>query len=417
MSKLFSEILAQCLDDIKSGRAGIEECMERYPAFREELEPLLKLAVNIQPPEVEPTNEFRADTRAALINRITKLPAPVTKPRAHRLNKQNQGFHPFRRLKMIPAIISIVLAVSMAGGGTAYAAQSSLPGDALYNVKMATEELGLAFTFGDSAKTEQNLVLAQRRIQEAESLMNQNRPSDIPEAGRQYRNTMERLEVILGNGPEGVDTTISDRVAEATGQHLLELNNILGLVPDEAKSGIENAINASIKGQTRALEALAPADPVGSTERYLGNMDKLLNQLENMAGEGNPAVSQVAGELEELENFGATISEIAHGLGTGESTVDELLEAAHAIHLEVLNRVYDMVPEQAKEAIDRARQNIPGSGNGNPGPPSDLPVKPPGNTESGDSGNGNNSGNPDPTDPPVTTQPGPPVEAPLPTPA
>ena len=412
-NKLLSEILAQCLDDIKSGRADIEECLNQYPAYRQELEPLLSLAVHIQPPEVEPSDEFRENTRMELVKKISALPAPVTKqPSSRLLYQKNKNLNPLRRLKMIPAIVSIVLALSMAGGGTAYAAQSSLPGDGLYEVKLASEQVGLAFTFGESSKVEQHLVLAQKRINEAEALMNQNRPDDLPQAGEQYGKALERLQNALQNVPEDVSASIAEQVAQSTGRHLLVLNDIYNRVPDEAKAGIENAINVSMTGQTKALETLATADPEKAANTYLSNLDNLLGQIETMAGNGNSeAVVKMAAEFEELENFGQTISEIAQGLGTGDSTVDELLAAAHTIHREVLDRINEIVPEQAREAIEQARQNIPGNDNAN-GPTSDLPVTPPVNSGNGDSENGSN--NPASTVPPETTQPGPPAEVPAP---
>jgi hypothetical protein len=55
--------------------------------------------------------------------------------------------------------------------------------------------------------------------------------------------------------------------------------------------------------------------------------------------------------------FGEKISGLAQGLKTGETSVDELVEAATSIHLEVLEEVLGKVPEQAKAAIENAKEN------------------------------------------------------------
>lgn len=52
--------------------------------------------------------------------------------------------------------------------------------------------------------------------------------------------------------------------------------------------------------------------------------------------------------------FAAEISAIAQGLGKGETTVDQLIARATAIHLDVLAEVFQKVPEQAKSAIEDA---------------------------------------------------------------
>ncbi len=63
----------------------------------------------------------------------------------------------------------IILAlVAMLGGGTAFAAQGSLPGDLLYPVKVnVNEELQSAFTFNEEAKANLELNHAEERVNEA----------------------------------------------------------------------------------------------------------------------------------------------------------------------------------------------------------------------------------------------------------
>jgi len=42
------DMLVQCIEDVKGGSSSIEDCLNRYPSVREQLEPLLKIAVEIQ---------------------------------------------------------------------------------------------------------------------------------------------------------------------------------------------------------------------------------------------------------------------------------------------------------------------------------------------------------------------------------
>lgn len=69
-------------------------------------------------------------------------------------------------------IIAIALVIAAAlGGGTAYAAQSSLPGDALWNFKTTVNEgLQGALAQGDQAKANWDIAVAADRLDEAQQL-------------------------------------------------------------------------------------------------------------------------------------------------------------------------------------------------------------------------------------------------------
>ena len=46
--KKFEDILFECIEDIKAGRSSIEDCLDRYPSVREQLEPLLRINLEIR---------------------------------------------------------------------------------------------------------------------------------------------------------------------------------------------------------------------------------------------------------------------------------------------------------------------------------------------------------------------------------
>jgi hypothetical protein len=71
MLKRVEDILAQCIEDIKAGRASIEDCLDRYPSLREQLEPLLRIALGIrQTPDVKPSPAFKLRARVRLMDQI-----------------------------------------------------------------------------------------------------------------------------------------------------------------------------------------------------------------------------------------------------------------------------------------------------------------------------------------------------------
>ena len=46
--KRCEDMLVQYVEDVKSGNSSIEDCLDRYPSVREQLEPLLKIALELQ---------------------------------------------------------------------------------------------------------------------------------------------------------------------------------------------------------------------------------------------------------------------------------------------------------------------------------------------------------------------------------
>ena len=67
------EVLSRCIDEVLSGRSTAEDCLLRYPELRNELKPLLELAISIQPPKVVPSPEFRRRLR----HRLLEVMAPA----------------------------------------------------------------------------------------------------------------------------------------------------------------------------------------------------------------------------------------------------------------------------------------------------------------------------------------------------
>ena len=69
--KRIEDILAQCIEDIKAGKASLADCLDRYPSTRQQLEPLLRIALSIQePPDVKPSDAFKMRTRGYLMEHI-----------------------------------------------------------------------------------------------------------------------------------------------------------------------------------------------------------------------------------------------------------------------------------------------------------------------------------------------------------
>ena len=357
--KRFEDILAQCIEDIKAGRSSIEDCLDRYPSMREQLEPLLRIALEIrEPPDVRPSASFKVRARVQLMDQIHGRQA-VTKWPWFRYNSQVKPIPYRRRFSMVRLIVAIVLTLSAVGGGTLYAAQASLPGDTLYSVKLSTEQAGMMLPGDDAARAERALNFADRRVEEMAALAEKGRPQDLDLAVEKYdyalNMTLTRIEQASDKGlPTGNITAL---VAEATAGHLLVLDEVWDMVPDEAKAAIAHARNVSETGRENALATLAKDNPVRAAEMNLAAMEGRLYRV-RVRAEHMEAVEYALQQFEAMAEFGEEISQIAHEVDKDVAMVEELIALATSEHVEELAEVWEMVSEQARPDIERAMATL-----------------------------------------------------------
>ncbi len=158
-------------------------------------------------------------------------------------------------MKKLAVILAVVLSLS-AVGGTAYAAQDSLPGDALYSAKLSAEGL-MMLAGGDVSRVERTLNFADKRVREMVALIAEGRPEDLDLAVEKYcytlNVTLTRMEEALNKG-RSVAGDIASLVANTVAQHLSTLDGLYAMVPDEAKPAIERAMVEALKCYKRAIQ-------------------------------------------------------------------------------------------------------------------------------------------------------------------
>ena len=253
-------------------------------------------------------------------------------------------------------VLAIVLALCAAGGGTVYAAQDNLPGDALYPVKLGTEQV-MMWLGDDAAKAERALSFAERRVGEMEALAEKGRSQDLDLAVEKYgyvmSMTVAAMQRASNGGPDAENVTA--RVAEAMAEHLPILDTLYDMVPDEAKAAIAYAGNVSESGWEDALAALAGDDAMHAAEMNLAAMEGRLDRVR--AKVQDPDALQIAlQQFGDMAGFVQEISQIAEETDVNIAEVAELVTNATSRHLEVLAELYEEVPEEAKEAVKWAME-------------------------------------------------------------
>src|SRR5579884_2292991 len=168
--RLTPELLAQCVDDVVERRETLAECLAKHPSLADDLRSLIGIAQAIPPlSEERPSEEFRIRGRAALIASIAQSSRSYNRPGLLGLSRFRQGtsLRPSLRFAS-PGLVAVIAAgLFLGGGGTAViTAQDSLPGDTLYPVKLAAEDVQVALSPSDDARANTYLDLASKRLAE-----------------------------------------------------------------------------------------------------------------------------------------------------------------------------------------------------------------------------------------------------------
>jgi hypothetical protein len=237
------EILADCIEEVRSGKRTLEECLARYPELAGEMRPVLEIASRIKPENVTPSPEFRQRAKMYLIEKMEESPKISS----------SFWFWP----KQIPArvllyVLTGLVVLSAAGSGTVYAAQSSLPGDPLYVVKTGVENLQLALTTDAAVKAGLHLELAARRVDEATRQVELNRDIDVQALEtikQQYNGALKELSNL--DNPEVVNNTLSKMSAQALDQQLA-LEQLIANSSQSTQQVLEQTINEARRSSTIA---------------------------------------------------------------------------------------------------------------------------------------------------------------------
>ena len=184
-----AKIIEHCFEAVASGKSSREECLQRYPQLRDELQSLFQLTESIS--NAGETGMDAAQVRMGKVKLLNKLPTRtevVTKTGQSRYKLQTTK----RRFAMTWVLIVTTLLSVLTGTGVVFASGEALPGDALYGVKEWRENVQLAFA-SDETDAELFLQFTEERVREMEALMAQGRFDDLEDAAEGYENQMQAM--------------------------------------------------------------------------------------------------------------------------------------------------------------------------------------------------------------------------------
>jgi len=145
------------------------------------------------------------------------------------------------------AVFAIIVLVILFGsaGMTAYAAQSALPGDALYSVKTGLEDTRLALSSSEATQARLNLRYAERRMQEVADLIAEGRYNAIADASQEYethiQNALTNVQTLAKTDP-ALAAKIMAEITEALTRYTQVLTNISGSAPATVQPEMERLL-------------------------------------------------------------------------------------------------------------------------------------------------------------------------------
>lgn len=293
------EILAKCIEEIRSGKSTVEDCANKYSHLGAEFRSRLHVAMLLKPDEVVLPEEFKQQLNAQIFS--GKFSAP---------KKLSDNFWNWR--VMTPAKLALVSSVVGAfvvfacGGSVVYAAQNSLPGNTLYSVKTEIENLRLAMTTSSANKAILHVEFAQERVNEItqEVQLNQNvSPQMVDAVTQQFDSALNAL----SNTTDSTDSEKAlSKLSTETLNQQVELNQLLPSALSNSQSAIQQLIGDASRGNTIAQVAYA-------------NHDLLQNHLSITDNQLDAGQFSIQGDLISIDgntwNVGGTIINNVHLTG------------------------------------------------------------------------------------------------------
>ena len=220
---------------------------------------------------------------------------PVREKVLTRLQLQKRSSLFELKLRPMPVFAVIATIVLVAGGGTSFAAESALPGDVLYGVKVnVNEEVRGVLAVSDEAKAHLAAELAERRLQEA---------AELASEGRLTAEAQAQIESRFNAHVANFENKTNKLTAKGKARSAAELSSNFE-ASLKARGQILDALEAKAEGVTKA-DARVEARPLATAIQIgFGTVQKTRADAETQVSAGAKADVEAAarGKLQAVTN-------------------------------------------------------------------------------------------------------------------
>jgi hypothetical protein len=267
--KPVEDVLAICLDLIKKDKWTIQDCLEHFPHHKNELEMLLKKYVYLNKyPAHSPRLIFKENGYKQLVGKLSASQSVTFQHFIHNI-KSMFSWKIKWSLGVIQIIIITLLALTAVTGGVVYASDEAEPGDPLYGLDRAVEQLGLALAVNPESAAQFHLEIAIERLEEARGRLLENDFENVEIALNSYGDEISLLAQIAGRLGGADQEELTESVNTELAVHQKVLTGLLDEVPQQAQEAIQRAITASnleFEKQPGPPEGAGPPEEVGPHE-------------------------------------------------------------------------------------------------------------------------------------------------------
>jgi hypothetical protein len=251
----FEQIFDICLEQIQSGQKSIDSAIAQYPGMEAELRLRLEalLWLDGRKNSLDPRPGFVDASRSRLISQIhQEIAAGVVldaEPEMGWFARVMAGLFKRKRYAFQLALVVLLLAcVVLGGAGVAYSAQSALPGDRTYPVKIVLEQAELATTTDPAERAHLHAEFAQTRLDEAQDLVMEGRYAYVPDTVDRYEyhvNQAVRSLHQLARENNVKAKVLAESLSSILTVQTASLNVMIVAIPPRYKPDIEWALSIS----------------------------------------------------------------------------------------------------------------------------------------------------------------------------
>ena len=242
MNRDLDRLVDKCFTRMQTDGWSVEQCLDAYPEYREVLGPLLTLGEQMHAylAPHPPDPEFANNAGIRLQNRLGSRRKRASS------NKIPSGRQSrwFLRPAYVLASVALVITLLASGVGVVGASASSLPGDTLYGVKLAREQLALTFSLTPGGDQALLTRYAEERLEEADALLAQDRLDDLPTALEGFESAVGRLES-LGDQNDELEPGSLEHLQNRLDNHIQVLQAVIEKAPEQAREALQNALEKS----------------------------------------------------------------------------------------------------------------------------------------------------------------------------
>jgi hypothetical protein len=256
------DLFEKCIESLEAG-VPIDECYKQYPQLTPEMKSMLEDAKNLlQLNAVQVTGELMEQSRAKIMQKARLLQSiPVS--RNSGITKVKAFMHQFFSFLPIltPLTRKLVLIIGITGflilfsSGLVITSAKSLPGDSLYPVKRAVEDISIHIVPNHVTRIEYEDNYSHQRVVEVQRLLELNRVQNVAFEGI--------LEAVDGNSwmVSGISINLSSGA------------KIISGLPDAQSIELGSVIE--VEGKTTAQGSVLASEIHLREYKYIGTVEKM----------------------------------------------------------------------------------------------------------------------------------------------